>query len=219
MAVTISGLEQIQNSGKEQMIDLLYARIQVAEATFKNNLSNDVYSDGTASGGKQVTGLQAQVSTSPSTGTVGGIPAANYPFWRNQVQPGSGTTTLTDANMEGAMRALWLKCCRNNDKPDLITADNEAYGHFWASMTERQRFTGSTSKMANAGWNSMMFNSVPRWCWTAVSGARLPVSPHVLPQHRLPILESAQGQEHGAARPGHVHPRPGRNDQAHLVGW
>ena len=46
------------------------------------------------------------------------------------------------------MRALWLKCCRNNDKPDLITADNEAYGHFWASMTERQRFTGSTGKMA-----------------------------------------------------------------------
>ena len=103
VAVTISGLEQIQNSGREQMIDLLDARIEVAESTFKNNLSNDVYSDGTASSGKQVTGLQAQVSTSPATGTVGGIPAANYAFWRNQVQPSSsGTTTLTDANMEGA---------------------------------------------------------------------------------------------------------------------
>ena len=73
VAVTISGLEQLQNSGKEQMIDLLSARIEVAEATFKNNLSNDVYSDGTASGGKQVTGLQAQVDTTPATGTVGGI--------------------------------------------------------------------------------------------------------------------------------------------------
>ena len=60
VAVTISGLEQLQNSGREQMIDLLDARIEVAEATFKNNLSNDVYSDGTASGGKQLTGLQAQ---------------------------------------------------------------------------------------------------------------------------------------------------------------
>ena len=159
VAVTISGLEQLQNSGKEQMIDLLSARIEVAEATFKNNLSNDVYSDGTASGGKQVTGLQAQVDTTPATGTVGGINAANYSFWRNQVQPNSGTITLTDANIEGAMRALWLKCCRNNDKPDLITADNEAYGHFWASMTERQRFTGSTGKMAKSGWPSMMFNT------------------------------------------------------------
>ena len=159
VAVTISGLEQLQNSGKEQMIDLLAARIDVAESTFKNNLSHDVYSDGTASGGKQVTGLQAQVSTSPTTGTVGGINAANYTFWRNQVQPSSGTTTLTDANIEGEMRSLWLQCCRNNDKPDLITADNEAYQHFWASMTERQRFTGSTSGMAKAGWNSLMFNT------------------------------------------------------------
>ena len=159
VAVTISGLEQLQNSGREQMIDLLDARIEVAESTFKNNLSNDVYSDGTASGGKQITGLQAQVSTSPSTGTVGGINSANYSFWRNQVQPSSGTLTLTDSNIEGAMRALWLKSCRNNDKPDLITADNEAYGHFWASMTERQRFTASTGKMAKAGWPSMMFNT------------------------------------------------------------
>ena len=54
---------------------------------------------------------------------------------------------------------------------DLITADNEAYGHFWASMTERQRFTGSTGKMAKAGWNSMMFNSAPKSFWTAESGA------------------------------------------------
>ena len=159
VAVTISGLEQLQNSGREKMIDLLDARIEVAESTFKNNLSNDVYSDGTASGGKQITGLQAQVSTSPSTGIVGGINAANHSVWRNQVQPSSGTLTLSDTNIEGAMRALWLKTTRNNDMTDLITADNEAYGHFWASMTERQRFTGSTGKMAKAGWNSMMFNS------------------------------------------------------------
>ena len=159
VAVTISGLEQLQNSGREKMIDLLDARIEVAESTFKNNLSNDIYSDGTASGGKQITGLQAQVDTTPATGTVGGIPAANYTFWRNQVQPNSGTITLTDANIEGAMRSLWLKTTRNNDGTDLITADNEAYGHFWASMTERQRFTGSTGKMAKAGWNSMMFNN------------------------------------------------------------
>ena len=83
---------------------------------------------------------------------MGGIPAASYTFWRNQVQPSSGTTTLTDANIEGEMRSLWLKTTRNNDQTDLITADNQAYEHFWASMTERQRFTGSTSKMAKAGW-------------------------------------------------------------------
>ena len=58
------------------------------------------------------------------------------------------------------MRALWLKCQRNNEKTDLITADNEAYGHFWGSMTERQRFSSTnTGSMAKAGWSSMMFNT------------------------------------------------------------
>ena len=158
VAVTISGLEQLQNSGQEQMIDLLEARITVSESTMKNNLSNGVYSDGTGSGGKQITGLQNQVDTTPATGTTGGINRANYTFWRNQVEPSSGTTTLTDTNIQGAMRNLWLKCVRNNDKTDLITADNEAYGHFWASMSERQRFT-KESGMAKAGWDSLMFNT------------------------------------------------------------
>ena len=182
VAVTISGLEQLQNSGREQMIDLLDARMEVAEATFKNNLSNDIYSDGTASGGKQITGLQAQVDTTPATGTVGGINAANYTFWRNQVQPNSGTITLTDANIEGAMRSLWLKTTRNADQTDLITADNEAYGHFWASMTERQRFTGSTGKMAKAGWNSMMFNSAEVVLDGGIGGSS--------PGHRMYFLNS-----------------------------
>ena len=84
VAVTISGLEQLQNAGREQMIDLLDARIEVAESTMKNNLSADVYSDGTASSGKQITGLQAAVDSTPATGTYGGINAANYTFWRNQ---------------------------------------------------------------------------------------------------------------------------------------
>jgi hypothetical protein len=45
-AVSISGLEMLQNSGKEKMIDLLESRIGNAERTMQNNLSNDCYSNG-----------------------------------------------------------------------------------------------------------------------------------------------------------------------------
>jgi len=50
--VVMSGLEMLQNSGKEQFIDLLEARLNVAESTMANNLSASIYSDGTGSGGK-----------------------------------------------------------------------------------------------------------------------------------------------------------------------
>ena len=71
--VVMSGLEQLQNAGKEQMIDLIEARINVAEATMANLLAGGVYSDGTGTGGKQLTGLDAAVPVDPTTGTYGGI--------------------------------------------------------------------------------------------------------------------------------------------------
>ena len=104
VAVTISGLEELQNSGREQMIDLLDARIEVAEATMKNNLSNGIYSDGTGSGGKQITGLQNQVDTTPATGTTGGINRANYTFWRNQVETAAISGTPNDTKRSSAVK-------------------------------------------------------------------------------------------------------------------
>ena len=47
VAVSWSGLEvEIQNTGKEQVLDLLGERIKNAEKTMLNNLSDGVYSDG-----------------------------------------------------------------------------------------------------------------------------------------------------------------------------
>lgn len=46
VAVSISGLEMLQNAGKEKMIDLLESRIGNAERTMQNNISNDCYSNG-----------------------------------------------------------------------------------------------------------------------------------------------------------------------------
>ncbi len=74
-AVSISGLEMLQNSGKERMINLLESRIGNAERTMQNNLSNDGYSNGSADGGKQVGGLQLIVAD-VNTNVVGGIDAS-----------------------------------------------------------------------------------------------------------------------------------------------
>ena len=151
VAVSISGLEELKNSGREKMIDLLEARISNAEKTMVNNLSADLYSDGTADGGKQINGLQGLVATSPTTGTVGGINRATWSFWRNQAASGSVSTIKAD------MEKLWVRLCRNRDKPDLIMADNDAYVAFWSSLQEQQRFTDP--KMAEMGFQNIRFNT------------------------------------------------------------
>ena len=153
IAVIMTGLERIQNSGEEQMLDLLDERINNAEGTFVNRLAADVYSDGTADNGKQMTGLQALVSKSPSTGTVGGISRVNYMFWRNLYD----ATAPTKLNAEQLLLDMWLKLVRGTDKPDIIIAGNTSYGHLYNAMLERQRFTPAAGKMADDGWDSIKF--------------------------------------------------------------
>jgi len=45
-AVSISGLEILQNSGKEQIIDLMEGRIEIANAELMNRIDYDLYQDG-----------------------------------------------------------------------------------------------------------------------------------------------------------------------------
>lgn len=152
VAVSISGLEQLKNSGKERVIDLLESRIGNAERTFMNNLSADIYSDGTASGGKQIGGLQLLVADTPTSGTVGSIDRSTYSFWQNQTDT---TTAWTSSNIQAAMNSMYLSTARNRDTVDLICADNTMYTHYWTSLQSNQRFTNE--KMAAAGFENLKF--------------------------------------------------------------
>ncbi|WP_191057803.1 phage major capsid protein [Geminicoccus harenae] len=157
ISVSISGLEQMQNRGEEQMIDLLEARIANAERSFENNLAADCYSDGTADGGKQIGGLQLLVADDPTTGTMGGINRANWPFWRNQVFDANsdGTGAVTHQNIQGYMNRLYLKCVRQTDKPDLIIADDNYFTAYWESLQAMQRIT--SAELGEAGFHTLKF--------------------------------------------------------------
>jgi hypothetical protein len=157
VAVSISGLEQLQNRGDAELIDLLEQRIENAEATLINNIALDCYSDGTADGGKQIGGLQLLISSAPTTGTVGGINRATWSFWRNQKFSGSsdGGAAVSTSNIQSYMNRLYLQCSRGKDHPDLIVADNNYYRFYWESLQAIQRIT-STNK-GIAGFDSLEY--------------------------------------------------------------
>jgi len=148
VAVSISGLEEIQNDGKERMINLLESRIGNAERTFQNNLSNDCYSNGTASGGKQVGGLQLLVADVNNSGTVGGIDTSVWAFWRNNVQSfATSGLTAGPATMQTMMNRTWLNQARGQDFPDLWLADNTYFRYYLESLQAIQRFTSEDDGM------------------------------------------------------------------------
>ena len=153
VVVSASGLEvEVQNTGKEAVIDLLEKRIGNANRTMKNQISTGVYSDGTGTSSKQITGLQAQVADDPTTGTVGGINRANFSFWRNKLYTHG---TLDATVIQGYMQNLYLQCTRGGDKPDLITADLYAYEYYWDALQSIQRITREDKGMQ--GWANLAF--------------------------------------------------------------
>jgi hypothetical protein len=140
--VTISGLEMLQNSGKEQIIDLLEGRMTVAEDTMANLVAAGLYSNGTGFGGKELTGLGAAVPTNPATGVYGGIDRAVWTFWQSQLYKGTtdGSAAISASNIQTYMNRLWAKQVRGQNRPDLIIMDNLMWAFYMQSLQAIQRF-------------------------------------------------------------------------------
>lgn len=159
VAISMSGLEMLQNSGENAIIDLLESRIANGERTMTNNIALDCYSDGTADGGRQIGGLQLLVSTTPTTGTVGGIDRSTSigSFWRNKKFSGvtDGGAAVSSANILSYMNRLYLQLVRGADAPDLIVADNNFYRLYLESLQSNQRF--SSQDMAQAGFQTIKY--------------------------------------------------------------
>lgn len=158
-AISISGLEMIQNSGKEAIIDLLDGRMMVAEAQLANRISGDIYLDGTGNSGKNITGLGAAVPDAPSTGTYGGINRASFSFWRSAKFSGvtDGGSATSASNIQSYMDALAVQLIRGTDKPDLIVCDNNYYKLYLQSLQSIQRISDGGNSAVGAGFASLKY--------------------------------------------------------------
>ena len=158
-AITMSGLEMLQNSSKEQIIDLLEGRQKVAEAQLKNRIDYDLYQDGTGNSSKNLTGLAAAVPDTPTSGTYGGISRSSFAFWQSVSYSGvtNGGAAVSSANIQAYMTALAIRLVRGSDKPDLWVGDNTYYQYYVNSMQAIQRVTSEGSGSAGAGFASLKF--------------------------------------------------------------
>ena len=153
--VVISGLEQLQNSGKERMIDLMEARLEVAESTMANLITGGLYSDGTAAGGKQIDGLEAALPVDPTAAAYGGIDGATFTFWQNAVSDQTAANGLDPTKIQGYWNQLWAELVRGQDRPDLIMCDTTVWNAYVASLQAQQRFTNTND--ADAGFATLKF--------------------------------------------------------------
>ncbi|HET6485073.1 MAG TPA: phage major capsid protein [Spirochaetia bacterium] len=144
--VVVTGLELLQNSGKERTIDLVEARLEVAESTMMNDINTGCYSDGTGSSGKQITGLNAVVPTTAKASqsdTYGGISRSTWAFWRTSTTTGQDISSATKC--QTVMNTQWATQVRGSDRPDLIIMDQLYWADYMASLQAIQRFSDPAS--------------------------------------------------------------------------
>jgi hypothetical protein len=101
-------------------------RMKQLNRTFDLIIGNEIFSDGTNFGGKSFTGLAAAISTTPTSGTVGGLDPATWPFWQNNAATSFGSFAANGPNgTTDAWITTWNNCTDGDIKPSFtISAQN-----------------------------------------------------------------------------------------------
>jgi len=164
--IAASGRELRTNMGESRIINFTKSKIRNGMNSFKNGMSTDIYSDGTAA--NQINGVQALIADA-GTGTVGQINSSTFPFWQNIVQSaaaplqGGSALTLGPSTIEALMLTLYIKLTRGDDQPDLIGASDDLFTFFEQSQTSLKRYTstsgGNAESDATAGFVTMKYKN------------------------------------------------------------
>lgn len=153
--VTYTGTDRLRNSGPERIQDLVKARIKQAEITISNKVGTMLFGDGTGNAGKDVLGLGAIVSTTPTTGVLGGINRANYSFWRNKVRTSAGSFATNGLTYMGEMVR---NTTRGMDKPNLIVTDATVFNYLMQVANGRAQFMNPS--LADQGFQALKYEGV-----------------------------------------------------------
>lgn len=162
--ISLTNEEILNNSGENQIMDVLESYMDVAETTLTETLETGLYSDGTANNGKQITGLAAAVPIVTNTGTYGGIDRATYALWRttsfdaNSFNTAIGTQ-VNSTTIRPFLTQIFLQRSRGRQSADILLMSAEHYAAYDASLVAAQRITDmrGTATMNGLGFNNLAY--------------------------------------------------------------
>jgi hypothetical protein len=119
-----------------------------------------LYGDGTANGGKQLTGLATAIPIITNTGVYGGIDRANATLWRTTTYDANsfmaGQTQVNSTTIRPMLNAIMTARSRGRDHADLLIMSPEHYAAYDAATIAIQRQTSNTS-MGTLGFSSLEY--------------------------------------------------------------
>lgn len=158
-SITISRLEERQNSGRSQALDLLKAKTTQSMASMKELVNNCMVAGRITTGASSATGqfdarrgrldsgasavlpLPALIDANPtrSRTDIGNINPNTYSFWANKAANASAVTTF--AGYKSTLNNMYNQCSRGSmGSPDLLMGTQVAWEQYWNSVQTQERY-------------------------------------------------------------------------------
>jgi hypothetical protein len=164
--VVFSDLEQLRNAAGGRKFDIVKKKIKNGTNSAMELLNQMLFLDGTGNSSKDFDGLDKISSTTPTTGTVGGINAGTWAFWRNKATTAAQTTTPFD-NYAAALRSIHNQCSLGGTekKPTGLVSDRASFEGYESLLVEIERLVKDSGGEADAdlGWmnDAIRFKGIP----------------------------------------------------------
>lgn len=160
-SVVLSNEEILLNEGDNQLMDIVEAYVEAAEVELKDAIDVSLHGNGTAFGGKELTGLQATVPTVTNTGTYAGIDRSLNASWRtssfdaNSAFPTIGTQ-VNSTTIRAMLTSIMIQRQRGGRAADLFLMSSEHYTAFEQSLVASQRVVNETG-LGKLGFTSLEY--------------------------------------------------------------
>lgn len=149
----------MMNKGnKEKIFDIMDAAKTQLVLSVAEEATAQMFSDGTGNASLDITGLQAIIANTPTSGTLGGINRANEAWWQNQYNGSVGAFTTNGITKT---RNLYNKCSLGSAKgtPDFCITTQTVHEAFENEHLDILRFAKEDEKMADLHFANFKFGS------------------------------------------------------------
>jgi hypothetical protein len=158
--VILSMQEILNNQGENQLMDVYDSYIGAAERSLEDTMDAALYGDGTANGGKALTGLATALPVITNSGIYGGLDRASAVIWQTKSYDAqsflAGSTQVNKDTIRPMLNYIMNKQSRGRDHADLIIMSPEHYAAYDAASIVIQRQTNETS-MGKLGFSSLEY--------------------------------------------------------------
>ena len=158
--IILSSQELLNNEGCAQLLDVFDSYLEAAEKALEDTMDAGLYSDGTANGGKQLTGLATAIPVVVNTGVYGGIDRATATIWQTKTFDAhsflAGSTQVNSTTIRPMLNNVMTRQSRNRDYADLLIMSPEHYAAYDAATVAIQRQTNETS-LGKLGFSALEY--------------------------------------------------------------